>query len=162
MNEPLIRCTRVCSCFPHALVLFEPIVLLVKTATTDFDFQTAFAHHVSLQDHHLLYWNKHHPGVHMSDAAAVEMVADWFAANWGYNGEWPMPGTGNWTYMTRQKFDAKNFPDNRSRAICFAVLCVCGFERELFGDSAAERWERAAREEELGPRLTTLLRQRSR
>lgn len=96
-----------------------PKFVPVWTESTPSAFERAVSHHVHLQDHHLQFWEQDGVGP-MTDVAVVEMVADHFAANWGYAGKWPRPG--DWPYLTAQRFDSMKFPTQRSRALYFAIL----------------------------------------
>jgi len=134
------------------LVARTPLPSWLPVAYTEAEWGKALHHHYRYQDHHLEHWRSFRAGEPMCDEAAVEMVADWMAAEWGYEGRWPEPG--RWSWLDGGTLGRMQFPDARSKAVFFAVFCVAGFGPSF--EASGYSWEDA--EEALGAPLARRLR----
>eukprot|EP01118_Nematostelium_gracile_P006777 TRINITY_DN2185_c0_g1_i3.p2 TRINITY_DN2185_c0_g1~~TRINITY_DN2185_c0_g1_i3.p2 ORF type:complete len:205 (-),score=34.16 TRINITY_DN2185_c0_g1_i3:761-1375(-) len=93
----------------------------------DNDFKKAWIHHYQNNDHHPEFFKSGNQINRMSGDAMMELIADWFAANQAYEGNWPQPGKWHWL--------KKNFSTQPIHEVdkCFIglILSILGFEEDL-------------------------------
>jgi len=93
--------------------------------------EEAWKHHYQNNDHHAEFWKKGNECIKMPSEAVIEMVADWHAATWSYDGYWPKPGHWKWIEGNFLRFEMHPC----SRALLFSILCMLGYEKEIKGYS---------------------------
>jgi hypothetical protein len=105
----------------------------------DEGFNRAWTRHFRVNDHHWEYYvHNYIPGVttaeqsmaiakEMNEQAMLEMVCDWIAATFAYQGLFPVPGKWPWA----QRADSHIGMNRESRAWFYGVLSTLGFEKDL-------------------------------
>ena len=91
----------------------------------------AWPNHSKRNPHHYQYFlSTTHDGL-MPHTYVVEMMVDWFAAQLGYNKQFPDPASWSWLTANWKKQKAKLHPDNA--ALLQALLCSYGFHKNVDG-----------------------------
>jgi len=93
----------------------------------DHDFDVAWRHHYEHNDHHPEYFQKNGNISQMGPDALMELVADWFAAERAYDGQWPTPGEWKWV---QSRFPKLVIHPN-DKLLLGAILSVLGFDRDV-------------------------------
>eukprot|EP00026_Physarum_polycephalum_P011653 Phypoly_transcript_11892.p1 GENE.Phypoly_transcript_11892~~Phypoly_transcript_11892.p1 ORF type:complete len:207 (-),score=35.60 Phypoly_transcript_11892:356-976(-) len=93
----------------------------------DHDFDVAWKHHYEHNDHHPEYFQKNGVVGQMGPDALMELVADWFAAERAYDGQWPTPGEWKWVQSRFPKITLHE----KDKLLLGAILTVLGFGNDV-------------------------------
>ncbi|ETO19091.1 hypothetical protein RFI_18145 [Reticulomyxa filosa] len=94
------------------------------------EFEKACRRHFLRNDHHSEYWDL--ASYKMSWEALLELVTDWFAAEFSYNGSWPRPGLWLWVQRNWNNPDKLKFHP-QTKILLQALLCFLGFAEDVGG-----------------------------
>lgn len=111
-------------------------------------YQAAWRHHYTNNDHHSEYFHPaYNPScksldgpLRMEKGALLELVADWYAAQRAYDGNWPEP---DWPWVKSYSKNWESHFHPVTLGQLWALLCILGFEKAIQEGNGVHSWESA-------------------